>query len=287
MRSNARIALLAPILGAILALVAISAPAAQAAFGVESFFSGNCKVETPCTAASTEANHSELFTQAAGHPPAGITDFTIKHHVIQTAPFTAEAPEGNVKNIRTDVGPGESTNPESVPKCSVANFEGTAIEPAPGLHAFTAPNCPGSEIGTNIVHVVLEPAKGLFKNYVLEGKMYNLEQPEGLASYFGIALSLEPVLGAPGAYVHTFLEGHIEWGAEAAGTDKADYHDVYEIKNVTPGLISSRIIFKGNIGTGGFLTLPSSCTGTGPQTTTTLHLESYEGESTRKDTRDP
>jgi hypothetical protein len=276
MRSNARIALLAPLIGAIFA---VSAPAAQAAFGIESLFSGNCKVETPCTAASTEANHSELFTQAAGHPPAGITDFTIKHHVIQTVPFTAEAPEGNVKNIRTDVGPGESTNPEAVTKCSVANFTGSPIEPAPKVHAFTAPNCPGSEIGTNIVHVVLEPATGVFKNYVLEGKMYNLEQPEGMASYFGIALSLEPVLGAPGAYVHTFLEGHIEWGAEAAGTGKADYHDVYEIKNVTPGLISSRITFKGNIGTGGFLTLPSSCTGIGPQTTTTLHVESYEGGS--------
>jgi hypothetical protein len=282
MRSNARIALLVPLVGALLALVAISAPAAQATFRVESFFSGNCQVETPCTAASTEGNHSELFTQAAGHPPAGITDFTIKSHVIQTVPFTAEAPEGNVKNIRTDVGPGESTNPEAVAKCSVAEFTGTAIEPAPGVPAFTEPKCPGSEIGTNIVHVVLEPAKGVFKNYVLEGKMYNLEQPEGMASYFGIALSLEPVLGAPGAYVHTFLEGHVEWGAEAAGTGKADYHDVYEIKNVTPGLIGSRIIFKGNIGTGGFLTLPSSCTGTGPQTTTTLHVESYEGESASK-----
>ena len=282
MRSNARIALLAPLIGAILALVAVSAPAAQASFGVESFFSSNCKVESPCTAASTEANHSEIFTQAAGHPPAGITDFTIKSKEIPQALPGQFAPEGNVKNIRTDVGPGESTNPEAVAKCSVAEFTGTAIEPAPGVPAFTEPKCPGSEIGTNIVHVVLEPAKGVFKNYVLEGKMYNLEQPAGMASYFGIALSLEPVLGAPGAYVHTFLEGHIEWGAEAAGTGKADYHDVYEIKNVTPGLISSRIIFKGNIGTGGFLTLPSSCTGIGPQTTTTLHVESYEGESASK-----
>ncbi len=276
MRSHVRFALLAPLIGAIFA---ISAPAAQAAFGVESLFASNCQEAATCTKASTEGNHSEIFTQAAGHPPQGVTDFTLKHHVIQTLPFTAEGPEGNVKNIRTDVGPGESTNPESVPKCSVANFTGTEIEPAPKVHAFTEPKCPGSEIGTNIVHVVLEPATGVFKNYVLEGKMYNLEQPEGMASYFGIALSLEPVLGAPGAYVHTFLEGHIEWGAEAAGTGKADYHDVYVIKNVTPGLISSRIDFKGNIGTGGFLTLPSSCTGTGPQTTTTLHLESYEGES--------
>ncbi|MFI4993143.1 MAG: hypothetical protein ACHQCH_05950 [Solirubrobacterales bacterium] len=276
MKSHVRVSLLALFAGS---LLAVSAPAAQAAFGIESLFASNCQEGATCTASSTEGNHSEIFTQAAGHPPQGVTDFTIKHHVIQTVPFTAEAPEGNVKNIRTDVGPGESTNPEAVTKCSVANFTGTPIEPAPGLHAFTAPTCPGSEIGTNVVHVVLEPAPGVFKNYVLEGKMYNLEQPEGMASYFGIALSLEPVLGAPGAYVHTFLEGHIEWGAEAAGTGKADYHDVYEIKNVTPGLISSRITFKGNIGTGGFLTLPSSCTGTGPQTTTTLHVETYEGAS--------
>jgi hypothetical protein len=275
MRSHVRISLLALLTGAI---VAVSASAAQAALSVESLFAGNCKVEVPCTAASTEANHSELFTQAAGHPPAGVTDFTIKSHVIQTVPFTAEAPEGNVKNVRTDVGPGESTNPEAVTKCSVTNFTGTELEPAPGLHAFTAPNCPESEIGMNRVKVVFEVATGVFKDFELEGKMYNLEQPEGLASYFGIALNLEPVLGVP-LYAHTFLEGHIEWGQEPQGTEKGDYHDVYEIKNVAPGLIRSRIIFKGNIGTGGFLTLPSSCTGTGPQTTTTLHVESYEGES--------
>jgi hypothetical protein len=276
MRSHVRVSLVALVVSA---CVAIAAPAAHAAFGVESLFASNCQEGATCTATSTEGNHSEIFTQAAGHPPQGVTEFSIKSHVIQTVPFTAEAPEGNVKNIRTDVGPGESTNPESVTKCSVANFEGTAIEPAPGVPAFTAPNCPDSEIGSNVVHVVFEVAPGVFKNFVLQGKMYNLEQPEGLASYFGIALSLEPVLGAPGAYVHTFLKGHIEWGKESQGTNQGDYHDVYEIKNVTPGLISSRITFKGNIGTGGFLTLPSSCTGTGPQTTTTLHVETYEGAS--------
>jgi hypothetical protein len=280
MRSHVRVSLVALIVSA---SVAVAAPVAQAAFGVESLFAGNCKVEAtltnPCTAASTEAKHSELFTQAAGHPAIGVTEFKIKSHVIQTVPVTAEAPEGNVENIRTDVGPGESTNPEAVTKCSVKNFEGTPIEPAPGLHAFTAPNCPGSEIGSNVVHVVFEVAAGKFENFELKGTMYNLEQPPGMASYFGIALSLEPVLGAPGAYVHTFLEGHIEWGKESKGTEKGDYHDVYEIKNVTPGLISSRLTFKGSIGTGGFLTLPSSCTGTGPQTTTTLHVETYEGAS--------
>jgi hypothetical protein len=271
MRSHVRVSLVALIVSA---SVAVAAPAAQAAFGVESLFASNCQESATCTKASTESHHSEIFTQAAGHPPQGVTDFTIKTFKSGGVAF----PEGNVKNIRTDVGPGESTNPEAVPKCSVANFTGTESEPVPGLPVFTAPNCPGSEIGSNTVEVVFEVAPGVFKNYVLKGEMYNLEQPQGLASYFGIALNLEPILGVP-AYVHTFLEGHIEWGQEARGTNKGDYHDVYEIKNVTPGLISSRIDFEGNIGAGGFLTLPSSCTGTGPQTTTTLHVESYEGES--------
>src|ERR1017187_10547500 len=106
MRSYARIAFLAPLIGA---LLAVSAPAAQAAFGVESFFSANCKTTT-CTAKSTEEHPSEFFTQAAGHPLAGITDFTIKHRERTDPPFPVAAlvPEGNVKTIRTDVAPGVS-----------------------------------------------------------------------------------------------------------------------------------------------------------------------------------
>ncbi len=147
MRSHARFALLAPLIGAIFA---VSAPAAQASFGA-SLFASNCQEGATCTAASTEANHAEIFTQAAGHPPQGVTDFTIKSkEITQTLPGQF-APEGNVKNIRTDVGPGESTNPEAVKKCPVADFEGTAMEPAPGVHAFTAPNCPESVIGESVI----------------------------------------------------------------------------------------------------------------------------------------
>lgn len=291
MRFHVRVSLLAPLIGAIMALLAVSAPAAQAAFSVESLFASNCQEAATCTKASTESDHSEIFTQAAGHPPQGVTDFTIKSkEITQTLPGQF-APEGNVKNIRTDVGPGESTNPEAVPKCSVAEFTGTEV--APGV--FTAPTCAttgtaSTVIGENEVKIVAEappPAPaGTFVNVELEGKLYNLVQPNGLSAYFGVALDLTKA-GHPGFFAHTFLEGHIEWGQEAKGTDKGDYHDIYEIKNVTPGLIRSRIDFKGNIGTGGFLTLPSSCTGTGPQTTTTLHVESYEGASAESEFSGP
>jgi hypothetical protein len=261
------------------AVVAISAPAAQGAFEVERFFAANCKVATCNNAVNStpqeelEKARAEGYTQASGHPPFGITDFVIKSHVIQTVPFEARAPEGSTKNIRVDVAPGVSTNPEAVKKCSVANFTGTELEPAPGLHAFTAPNCPESEIGTNIAHVVVEVATGVFENFEFTGAVYNLEQPTGLSSYFGVALNLQPLLGVP-LYSHVLIEGHVDWAK--------DYHDYFIIKNVTPGLIESRLIFNGDAGNlekGAFLSNPSACLGAGPQTTTGLSLESYEGAS--------
>jgi hypothetical protein len=283
MRSHGRFSLVALLAGVI---VAVSAPAAQAAFGVESFFAGNCKEgHETCNKAPTPAEEKakaeeEAYTQAAGHQPFGITDFKLNRKVIQTVPFEAVAPEGNVKNVRVDVAPGVSTNPEAVTKCSIASFTGTEVEPIPGLHAFTTPNCPGSEIGTNVVTTVVEtaPKSGVFADVKLEGKVYNLEQPTGLSTYFGVALNLKPLLGVE-LFSHTFIKGNVEWAS--------DYHDYFIIENITPGLLESRLIFKGNIGTGGFLTNPSSCSGVGPQTTTGLHVESYEKEAKAKEYTTP
>ena len=117
MRSHVRISLLAPLVGAILALVAVSAPAAQAAFGLESTFAANCK-NTTCTAKTAEEHPStELFTQAGGHPNGGITEFKI--NTVGTPPNAA--PTGIVTHVRTDVGVGVSTNPEAVEKYSSKN----------------------------------------------------------------------------------------------------------------------------------------------------------------------
>ncbi|HEX5851807.1 MAG TPA: hypothetical protein VFY36_01825 [Solirubrobacteraceae bacterium] len=110
-------------------------------------------------------------------------------------------------------------------------------------------------------------APGTFADVPLSGKVYNLEQPTGFSSYFGVALKV----GA-GLYVHTFIEGHVEWAS--------DYHDYFEIKNINHGLLESRLVFKGNIGVGGFLANPSRCAGPGPLTTTGISGESYGGETT-------
>jgi hypothetical protein len=283
-----------------LALVVLSAPAAQAAAGIESFFASNCKVNT-CkkVAPAEEKEKAELegFTQAGGHPNFGITDFKID----TTGAFPNEAPSGVVTHIRTDVAPGVSTNPQAVSKCSLGEF-GSEL---PGTGFFLAPTCKGeSEIGVNQAVVYLGPKPSPEGGDLpLEGNVYNLVQPTGLASDFGVALKLEKALtehilsGTPYKgtsaekeqyYAHTLIEGNVEWGAEAAGTGKADYHDYFEI-NVSPALplISSRLIFKGNIGEGGFLTNPTSCTGVGPQTTTTLHLQFEGGEAAKETYKTP
>ena len=245
--------------------MALAAPAAQAAgFGVESFFAANC-TESGCTASSPSSGpNSVAYTQAAGHPPFGITDFKIN-----TTGTSPAVPSGVVTHIRTDVGPGVSTNPEAVGKCSMAEF---GVEVGPG--AFLEPKCkPGTIIGKNEVVVYVEAA-GL--DLPIVGTVYNLEQPVGRASDFGVALPLpEFITKSPTQlYAHTLIEGDVEWAG--------NYHDYYEI-NVSPELplISSRLILEGNIGTtglGGFITNPSNCAGSGLATTSTVTLTSIENQ---------
>ncbi len=240
MRSHVRVSFLALVACTV---VGVSAPAAaQAAFGVESFYAANCKAgfET-CKKAAHPAEEKEKaeeegFTQAGGHPNFGVTDFTVNTHVIQTVPFEAVAPDGLVTHIRTDVAPGVSTNPQAAGKCSGTEFGETEL--APGTGAFPPPACvnAGSIIGVNKVVVLVETTTpGVFANVPLEGTVYNLDQAPGLASEFGVALSLAP-LGKSGVFAHTLIEGHVEWAS--------DYHDYFEIK-VSPALplISSRLIF--------------------------------------------
>jgi hypothetical protein len=266
-RSHVRFSLLALVAGAIVA--AMAPAAAQAAFGVGKFFAANCKTAA-CEPGTVTKNPvtTEGFTQAGGHPPFGITDFKVKTE-------GTGKPEGTLTHIRTDVAPGVSTNPEAVRKCTAAEF-GTE---APGTGLFLAPTGPCSTesiIGTN--NVVLWAGGPL---PITGALVYNLEQPTGLSSEFGVAVPLPSSITkvvSPQLYAHTLIEGHVEWAS--------DYHDYFEIK-VSPSLplVSSRLSFEGNIGkgkepigSGGFLTNPTSCTGEGPQTTSKLTLESETGE---------
>ncbi len=292
------------------AVLAIAAPLAQGAepFGVEKFVAANCKVgeefkncveETaqyppapappvllyslPKEPTVTEAKEGG-YTQAAGHPGWGITAFKIKTDGVVPEATPAEIGSGAVvTHVRTDVAPGVSTNPEAVAKCTMAEFEGTKV--AEGV--FTPPTCgAGTEIGVNKVVVYLGPS-ATPKDYPLEGKVYNIEQPNGMSSLFGVALVLpEFITGTTGLVAHTLIEGHIEWGKEANGTERGDYHDYYEI-NVSPSipLIASRLELignKGNTGQGGFITNPSRCAGPGQLTENQLKLAGAAGQKGEK-----
>src|ERR1700679_1282001 len=219
MRSPARVSLLALLAGVILS-VPVSAAQAAPEFGVASFFASNCKVET-CNKAANPAEEkakaeAEGYSQAAGHPPFGVTDFTLKS--FEASPGL-HLPNQSIKKLRIDVPPGVSTNPEAVPKCSVEKFTSTEVEPV--KHIYLGPECAeDTVIGENKVTTVLEVAPGVFADVPPTGKVYNLEQPTGDSSYFGVAL----VVGATSAplppgplVVHTFIEGHVEWAS--------DYHD--------------------------------------------------------------
>jgi hypothetical protein len=259
------------------AAMAAAAPAAQAAFGVESFFAANCNEKSEsCKKAANPAEEKaqaekEGFTQAAGHPAFGVSDFTLKAKEISSGPPALFVPEGVVKQLRVDVPPGLSTNPQAVPMCSVEKeFAPKEREVEEGVFLESA--CASDTIiGTNYVTVLVEPVKEshVFVKYPLEGKVYNLEPSSGLPSLFGVAINLKPLLGLP-VYAHTLIEGGVSWNT--------DYHEYFTIKNLSPKLplVGSRLVYNGNIGTGGFLTNPTVCSG--PQTTY-IQVESYEGES--------
>jgi hypothetical protein len=243
------------------ALAALSAPAAMASFGVEesNFEAGTC-VNASCTYASVKANPEEAFTQAAGHPPYGITTFEFKH---QTG-LMGEEPEGSVKNVRVDLPPGLAGNPEALPQCS--------------LEAFQNNSCAAdTQVGSNEL-VVFDGAG----NLTVTGAVYNLEPQPGIPLDFGIHVAVEPLVS-----LHIYLEGHVSWSS--------DYHEYFEIKNIPKegevlgakvplSVLKSKLTFNGRAGSGDFLTIPSVCSNT---TTSHLEVESWEGQVSRTQTHTP
>ncbi len=244
-----------------LALFCSSPDIAHAAFGVEAhaFEAGTC-TSASCTYASVEANPGEAFTQAAGHPPVGLTAFEFNHH----SGGLGEEPEGAVENIRVDLPPGLAGNPQALPKCPVA--------------AFQKDECAAdTQVGTNELTVF----DGI-DDLTISGTVYNLEQPPGLALDFGIHVAAEPLVS-----VHIYLEGHVDWSG--------DYHEYFDIDNIPRegellgakvplAVLKSKLIFNGRAGSGDFLTLPSTCSDT---TTSDLEVQSWEGQVSRTQTHTP
>jgi hypothetical protein len=288
MRSHVRFSLLALVCSALVAALVPAAALAAEVPAIEKLVATNCEKEKcgqenvlgpfnePKAAITVKEAEEEGFTQAGGRVPFGVTDFKI----LTTGSYPDKVPTSLVTHLRTDVAPGLATNPFAVTQCSLANFGTT--ETSPGSGVFPAPKCAGSEIGVNEVTVWLGPEANT--DAPLKGIVYNLEPENGLASEFGVALNLQPILGVE-VFAHTLIKGNVEWGRQANGTNVGDYHDYFEIA-VSPKLplIRSRLAFKGQSGTGDFITNATSCPG---HNTTTLKETDLEGTTVKKEFTTP
>jgi hypothetical protein len=266
MRHAARLVLLGA-LASIALCAGVLTSAAQAGFGVTE---SNFEAET-CTVSSClySSPKSQFYTQAAGHPPFGITSFELN--------AKGGNPEGTLMRVRVDIPPGLAANPQALEKCPVTSFEA-------GKCATEHPN---SRVGTNELTAFAEPS-GLFHGTTIENSapVFNLEPPAGLPLDFGIEVAAPPLLNE-----HIFLEGHVDWSG--------DYHEYFEIKNVPKEVVAevgllkiktrlavlkSKLIFNGHAGAGNFLTLPSVCSSS---TASHLEVESYEGAISKTETHTP
>jgi hypothetical protein len=255
------------------ALAALAAATAFAGFGAMVWEAGTCKTNT-CTYKQieqevAEKGHSdEAFTQAAGHPPWGITTFELKSK--ETLP-TIKEPEGNpLKRVRVDVPPGLAANPQAPlslthEKCSIAHFE-----------SDTCP--PETQVGTDEA-IVFAGALDV----PATGQVFNLEPEPGSPIPGASGSVFEPMPLLFGIHIlteHSFLQGHVSWAKEPAlearGIPSGDYHEWFTLDNLGSAapVLRSKLNFDGRAG-GNFLTLPSECSST---TTSYLELESSTGE---------
>ena len=225
-----------------LAVVALAmtcgASSASAAFGVAKWEAGTCK-EKSCGYASPE---SVFFTQVAGRPDFGITDFTFNDKELVPG---VELPDGTVKDVRVDLPPGLSVNPQASAQCTEAQVASSA--------------CPAAaEVGT----VEVTPFSVLGIGAAVPAQVYNVVPKPGEPAEFGFRVNLLGLVD-----LSVYLEGTVNWAG--------DYHEgftIREIPNTVP-LFRNRLVFSGTAGNGSFITVGSNCQGT---TTSGLTVDSHE-----------
>jgi hypothetical protein len=203
---------------------------------------------------------SQLFTQAAGHPNYGITDFKIDTYpsVFPISGF----PTTFLKDIVVNTPEGLSVNPRALPQCEVAELVKQACPPA-------------SLVGVNYLTVAAEtpketkceektPVKGECLQARVALPVYNLVPFQGTPSMVGFLTK-----GGP-----TFIVGSLSPVDQHVTFTISDIHPPSE---ASPPIIESRLVFfsakSGNplaeanpLNDGTYLTMPSNCAG--PQVST-------------------
>ena len=228
---------------------------------------GTCTSDVPPCTPETKG---QFFTQAAGHPNVGITQFIVKHG---SGAFGAETPVGNVRNLLVDLPAGLSVNPQATPRCDLKEGESPTV---------CGSREPASEVGTSSLTAALVVA-GIGKSLTLPASpVYNLVPKQGQPARFGFSTAGNDV----------FLEPGIEWSG--------DYHEFFFIRVPKLSLpdipllegvrvLKNRLVFNGRLGMtagggGAFLTNPSTCFNPADPNyqhtySTFLHADSYEEEA--------
>jgi hypothetical protein len=233
-------------------LVAAFAASSASALGIKSFEAGTCAVPG-CTYAGAPA---EFFSQAAGHPQDGITDFSVN----------SSGESDQVRGVKVELPEGLNVNPQSVPQCAITTFMADGCTTANQVGESTVT----SELEVPILGGLLPKAPITLAPV----PVYNLVPEPGEPARFGFHVTT-PVVPLVSEFVT--LETAIDW--------TGDYHESFFIHNIGafPPLGANRLVFNGqaggfgNEGTGSFLTLPSPCNG---PSTSHLELESQSAEVT-------
>lgn len=268
------------VLTAALLVVALGASPAKAAFGIADWQAVTCaeNADTPTEigpppAALTgtfpipddpeqcnDTTEGKWYTQAAGHPNFGITDFTLN---TLSGPGVNGFPDGFIQEIVVDTPEGLGVNPEATPvKCTVAE-----------LSEVPAPTCnPASIVGFNYLTVAAQsppcvaPVPNQCLNVRAKIPVFNLVPFDGVPSMVGFPTS------APGE--PTIIVGDL---------DPVDQHVRFTISDIHlpdaehPPIIGSRLVFNGKATTGfteSYLTMPSNCAG---GQTSILHVKAHGG----------
>lgn len=285
-----RLGLPAALISAILLSGASLACAAE--FGVEKWEAGTC-TNVSCT----DSGPTEYFyTQAAGHPNFGITDFRMNS--TKQGLTGAALPVGHVENVRVDLPEGLAVNPEATPFCSQAEFQAStcAADTQVGEDEATGTVKVAQTVAEKIENLL--PVGGILKTLLSGGEValtvtekfpvYNVERGPGEVGRFGILVK-SAVLELAGIEAHIYIDGGLSWHHEAlasngenSGVSTGDFHEFFRIPNVpeAPELVESKLIFWGDphqynsaAPEKAFITMPSTCNG--PQTTI-LHVSSHE-----------
>jgi hypothetical protein len=244
------------------------------AIEVTKWEAGTC-ANSGCKDSDVKEGHSNYFyTQAAGHPSFGITDFRFATH--EEGLLKAQVPNEHVEDVRVDLPPGLAVNPEATTaKCTETELNKDE-ELCP----------PASQVG---VDEATGTATVLAKLTIEEEfPVYNMVHKPGQPARFGVEIN-SPKIKLAGLQGHIYLEGGISWHKEAetaenSGVTTGDYHEYFEIKKIAkePEVVESRLIFWGvpqehqkapTEPSRAFITLPSTCA---TKPVTYLHANSYE-----------